>query len=141
MNCFCILEHKSRNFFTHDYGFRYSCFTCLDSLKMNLEKLKVCLCSSCLCHFLSMLKFVISVSRPEVCKLVLFAAQKPHSTYSRLCRACMLAKLLHLCLTLCNPMDCSPTRLLCPWDFPGKNIGDQEPKPRILPKYNHLYVC
>ena len=30
------------------------------------------------------------------------------------------------CLTLCYPMDCmdkGPTRLLCPWDFPGKNIG------------------
>ena len=23
--------------------------------------------------------------------------------------------------TLCNHMDCSPTRLLCPWNFPGKN--------------------
>ena len=22
-----------------------------------------------------------------------------------------------LCLTLCNPMDCSPSTLLCPWDF------------------------
>ena len=28
------------------------------------------------------------------------------------------------CLTLCNPMDCSPsTRILCPWDFPGQNTG------------------
>ena len=28
------------------------------------------------------------------------------------------------CLTLCNPMDCSPPpRLLCPWDSPGKNTG------------------
>ena len=27
------------------------------------------------------------------------------------------------CLTLCDPMDCKPTRLLCPWDFPGKNTG------------------
>ena len=27
------------------------------------------------------------------------------------------------CLILCDPMDCSPTRLLCPWDFPGKNTG------------------
>ena len=26
------------------------------------------------------------------------------------------------CLTLWGPMDCSP-RLLCPCDFPGKNIG------------------
>ena len=25
--------------------------------------------------------------------------------------------------TLCNPMDCSPPRLLCPWGFPGKNTG------------------
>ena len=36
---------------------------------------------------------------------------------------CMHAKLLQLCLTLCNPMDCSPTRLLCPWDSPVKNTG------------------
>ena len=27
------------------------------------------------------------------------------------------------CLTLYHPMDCSPTRLLCPWNFPGKNTG------------------
>ena len=25
------------------------------------------------------------------------------------------------CLTLCNPME--PTRLLCPWNSPGKNTG------------------
>ena len=25
--------------------------------------------------------------------------------------------------TLCDPMDCSPTRLPCSWDFPGKNTG------------------
>ena len=28
-----------------------------------------------------------------------------------------------LCPTLCNPVDCSPVRLLCPWDSPGKNSG------------------
>ena len=27
------------------------------------------------------------------------------------------------CLTLCDPMDCSPTRLLCPWNSPAKNTG------------------
>ena len=27
------------------------------------------------------------------------------------------------CPTLCNPVDCSPPRLLCPWDFPGKDTG------------------
>ena len=43
------------------------------------------------------------------------------------------AKLLQLCLTLCGPIDGSlpgssahglePTRLLRPWDFPGKSTG------------------
>ena len=28
-----------------------------------------------------------------------------------------------LCPTLCNPMDCSLARLLCPWNSPGKNTG------------------
>ena len=28
-----------------------------------------------------------------------------------------------LCLTLCDPMDLKPTRLLCPWNSPGKNTG------------------
>ena len=32
----------------------------------------------------------------------------------------MHAQLLHLCPTLCNPMD---YRLLCSWDSPGKNPG------------------
>ena len=27
------------------------------------------------------------------------------------------------CPTLSDPMDCSLTRLLCPWDSPGKNTG------------------
>ena len=33
---------------------------------------------------------------------------------------CSVAK---SCLILCNPRDCKPTRLLCAWDFPGKNTG------------------
>ena len=27
------------------------------------------------------------------------------------------------CLTLGDPMECRPTRLLNPWNFPGKNTG------------------
>ena len=27
------------------------------------------------------------------------------------------------CLTLCYPMDCSPPKLLCPWNSPDKNTG------------------
>ena len=34
------------------------------------------------------------------------------------------AKLLQSCLTLCDrPHGLKPTRLLCPWDSPGKNTG------------------
>ena len=33
------------------------------------------------------------------------------------------AKLLQSCLTLSNPMELQPTRLLHPWDFPGKSTG------------------
>ena len=33
------------------------------------------------------------------------------------------ATLVQSCLTLFDPMDYSPSRLLCPWDSPGKNTG------------------
>ena len=35
----------------------------------------------------------------------------------------MHAKLLQLCPTLCDSMDCKPTRLLCPWASPDRNTG------------------
>ena len=28
-----------------------------------------------------------------------------------------------VCLTLCDPTDCKPSRLLCPWNFPSRNTG------------------
>ena len=36
---------------------------------------------------------------------------------------CVHAKLLQLCLTLCDPHGLWPARLLCPWDSPGKDTG------------------
>ena len=39
-----------------------------------------------------------------------------------LCPGCRVA-VVQLHRTLCNPMDSARTRLLCPWDFPGKDIG------------------
>ena len=36
---------------------------------------------------------------------------------------CMCAKLLQLCLTLCNPMNCSPPGSSVHEDSPGKNTG------------------
>ena len=42
--------------------------------------------------------------------------------------ACVCAKSLQSCLTLCDPVDYSLTRLLCPWDSPGKNrVGYHAP--------------
>ena len=35
--------------------------------------------------------------------------------------ACLHAKSLQSCPTLCDPMDWSLLRLLCPWDFPAKH--------------------
>ena len=32
-------------------------------------------------------------------------------------------KVAQLCPDLCNPMDCGPTRFLCPWNSLGKNTG------------------
>ena len=39
------------------------------------------------------------------------------------------------CLTLCNPMDCSPHRLLCPWEFSRQEYwsGSPCPSPGDLP--------
>ena len=31
--------------------------------------------------------------------------------------------LIQSCLTGCSPIAYSPPRLLCPWNFPGKNTG------------------
>ena len=36
------------------------------------------------------------------------------------CFKCMCVLVIQLCLILCDPIDCSPTRLLCPRDSPGK---------------------
>ena len=32
------------------------------------------------------------------------------------------------CVRLCNPMDCGPPRLLCPWDSPNKNMQNRKKK-------------
>ena len=36
---------------------------------------------------------------------------------------CVSSKLLQVCRTLCDPMDCRPTGHPRPWDSPGKNTG------------------
>ena len=36
---------------------------------------------------------------------------------------CEIVSLSVVSTALCNPMDCSPSRLLCPWNRPGRNTG------------------
>ena len=36
---------------------------------------------------------------------------------------CVRAKLLHSCLTLRDPVDCSQLGSVCPWASPGRNTG------------------
>ena len=38
-------------------------------------------------------------------------------------QAFCVSLVIQSCPTLCDHMDCSPTRLLCAWDSPGKNSG------------------
>ena len=38
-------------------------------------------------------------------------------------QACFCCLVIKSGLTLCDPIDCGSPRLLCPWDFPGKNPG------------------
>ena len=41
----------------------------------------------------------------------------------RLCRCLLLLLSCYSRIRLCDPRDCQPTRLPCPWDSPGKNTG------------------
>ena len=61
-------------------------------------------------------------------QLVLGFLRENHRTFqevrtSFMSSAASAAKLLQLCLTLCDPIDWQPTRLPHPWDSPGKNTG------------------
>ena len=64
-----------------------------------------------------------------MCPLISSPLSSPsEQTYSAGHRACISLAgggglVAQSCLTLCDPMDCQPARLLCPWASPGKNIG------------------
>ena len=46
-----------------------------------------------------------------------------HAAFDTCSIAAAAAKLLQSCLTLCDPIDSSPTRLPRPWDSQGKSTG------------------
>ena len=45
--------------------------------------------------------------------------------------ACVYIQLLQSCLTLCNPLDCSPSKLLCPWGFSRQEYWSGLPFPPL----------
>ena len=48
----------------------------------------------------------------------------PRLAEGRISKDCMcVCSVAELCLAFCDPHGLQPTRLLCPWDFPGKHIG------------------
>ena len=52
--------------------------------------------------------------------------QKNAQTTAQLFSSHMLvseSEVAQSCLTLCDPVDCSPPCFFCPWDFPGKSTG------------------
>ena len=54
------------------------------------------------------------------------------------------SEVAQLCLTLCNPMECKPTRLLCPWDFSRQGYRSGLPFPSLRAWKiwsNGLIVC
>ena len=67
------------------------------------------------CHFL--LQGIFPTQQPNQCLLGL---QHWHLFFIA---ACMLAKLLQSCPTLCDPMDCSPAGSSVHGNAPGKNTG------------------
>ena len=62
--------------------------------------------------FLTSLQHKCGMEKLEFC---IFPLKKNDGNFTN---ACML-----LCLTLCDTMDSSLPRLLCPWNFPSKNTG------------------
>lgn len=46
---------------------------------------------------------------------------------------CVHAQLLQSCLTLCDPMDCSPPGGLCPWESQAGTVGCHVFSSRDLP--------
>ena len=58
------------------------------------------------------------------CQLVHLSFQMPLVHGLNYCHSIVVVVWLLSCVWLfCDPVDCSPTRFLYPWDFPGKNTG------------------
>ena len=56
---------------------------------------------------------------------------EPYKAYSGAKIVCEHAKLLHLCPTLWDPMDCSPSRILYPMGFSRQEYWSGLPRPPV----------
>ena len=76
---------------------------------------------SCICPHKPNHNVLINLQQLEYflsCNLFFFTILIEVQLIYNVVLVCLLVA--HLCLTLCDPMDC---RLLCLWDSPGKNTG------------------
>ena len=61
-----------------------------------------------------------ATTETHVCIYVISIYLYKYNVFVCIYVVCVVTK---LCPILCNPIDCSLPRLLCLWDFPGKNTG------------------
>ena len=104
-----------------------------------LTRARVCVCVSVLCVCLCVCAHArmgavscnvsLSAPPPKGSFLyhsfldTLFSSLKNVCVPQRDTLLCMCARSLQLCPTLCDPHGLQPTKLLCPWDSPGKNTA------------------
>ena len=77
------------------------------------------LSSICINEILTLFPSTTSIT---VLKELIFTKFKMH-IWNSLIKYLVVVLVAQSCLTLCDPMDCSLTKLLCPWNSPGKNTG------------------
>ena len=75
---------------------------------------------TCTPQFLAALLTTAKTRKQPKCPVTDKWIQKTWCTCATQYGCCLVAK---SCLTLLQPCGPQPARLLCPWDFPGKNTG------------------
>ena len=86
-----------------------------DNFKAYFEKYQMALSIS---HFNILWVFFFMHVIPKLCFIFIFIWDWNCSYSYR-----KESKVTQSCLTLCNTQRLQPTRILCLWDFPGKNTG------------------
>ena len=101
-----------------------------DTLKLDWEPWKTCINEgiSCVSYWknslllMLVLKYTLNCNQQTDQRERVDIAEVDVST-SFSVHVCMHVKSLQSCSALCDPVDCSLNRFLCPWDSLGKNTG------------------